>query len=279
MHRRLRAALFLISVIVLMPAFALAADDSCSSPSPDCTVVGTWEITVSLGLGRRSNPVAGKSDLPLVVIPHISYYGKRFFLENLDLGFTLHEDKRNTFSLIATPGYDRAFFFRYDLQNVFVPGGFSLPAGDFVPERGEVFDVSKRRTTYLLGPEWTYGSGTFVAQLNGLREVTGRHNGYELRGAVAATLFESQGSLVVGGGFTWKSQEVVRYYYGVRGLYEPSSSFNPFIKARYTRTLSDRWSLNTFAQYEKLGSGIADSPLLSGNHVTTFFAGVVFRVH
>lgn len=279
MHRRLRFALFLMLFIVLSPRFALADEEPCTSPSADCAVVGTWEITVSLGLGRRSNPVAGKSDVPLVVIPRISYYGKRFFLENLDLGFTLHEGKRNTFSLIATPGYDRAFFFRSDLQNIFIPGGFSLPGGQITADQGQSFDVTKRRTTYLLGPEWTFGSGGVVAQFNALREVTGRHDGYELRGAVAATLFESRGSLVLGAGFTWKSENLVRYYYGVENLYEPGSALNPFVKARYSLTLSDRWAFNTFVQYEDLGSGIANSPLLANRHVTTFFAGVVFRVH
>ena len=48
-------------------------------------------MSVSLGIGSRSNPVMGESDIPLVVIPQISYYGKRFFLENLDLGVTLYE--------------------------------------------------------------------------------------------------------------------------------------------------------------------------------------------
>ncbi len=43
-----------------------------------------FEISASFGLGQRSNPVDGRSDIPLVVIPHISWYGKRFFLENLE---------------------------------------------------------------------------------------------------------------------------------------------------------------------------------------------------
>jgi MipA family protein len=290
-YHRLRFALFVLLSIVLSSPLAMAEEESCSSPSPDCAVIGKWEITASFGVGRRSNPVAGKSDLPLVVIPHISYYGKRFFLENLDLGFTLHEGARNTFSLIATPGYDRAFFFRNDLQNLFVPAGTTLragttlpdgttlPAGGIAPAGGVTFDVSERHTTYLLGPEWTFGYDRLVAQFDALREVTGRHDGYELRGALAATLLQSKGTLVASAGFTWKSADLVRYYYGVEKLYEPGSAFNPFIKARYSLTLSDRWTFNTFAQYEHLGSGIAESPLLANRHVTTFFAGLVFRVY
>ena len=259
---------------------AFAEEPACGSPSPECAVIGRWEISASLGFGRRSNPVADKSDIPLVVIPRISYYGKRFFLENLDLGFTLHEGDVNTLSLIATPGYDRAFFFRNDLQNIFIPGGTALPTGTLVPTSGVEFSVSERHTTYLLGPEWTFGYGWLTGQLNALREVTGRHEGYEMRGALAAPLpLVRRGSLSASAGFTWKSAEVVRYYYGVEGLYEPGAAFNPFVKLRYSLPVSNRWSVNAFAQYEKLGGAIADSPVISDDHVTTFFAGVVFRVY
>ena len=51
-----------------------------------------------------------------------AYYGKRFFIDNLDVGFTLAENAVNTLSLVASPGYDRVFFYRSDLQNIFVTG-------------------------------------------------------------------------------------------------------------------------------------------------------------
>jgi outer membrane protein len=257
------------------------AEAPCTSPSSECAVVGRWEITASLGLGSRSNPIAGKSDLPLVVIPRISYYGKRFFLENLDLGFTLHEGVANTFNLIASPGYDRAFFVNRDLQNIFVPGGSSFGSGTVnAPAADRVFEVSPRHTTYLAGPEWTFSYGAVTGQLDALREITGEHDGYEVRAALATPLLEgARGSLVASAGLTWKSAEVVRYYYGVTQLYEPGSALNPFVRLRYARPLSDRWTLNAFAHYEVLSNAIARSPVVTDDHVTTVFAGVVFRVH
>jgi MipA family protein len=263
---------------------AVGAEAPCNAPSPECAVVGRWEISAAFGVGSRSNPIVGKSDLPLVVIPRISYYGKRFFLENLDLGFTLYESDASSFNLIATPGYDRAFFFKSDLQNIFVPGGTTSFNGTVVdvpvPASGLEFEVSPRHTTYLVGPEWTFSYGRLTGQLDALREVTGENDGYEVRAALAAPLFEGrQGSLVASTGLTWKSAEIVRYYYGVRRLYEPGSAFNPFIKLRYSRPLSDRWTINAFAHYEHLAGAIANSPVVANEHVTTIFAGVVFRVH
>jgi MipA family protein len=273
-----RSLIYALATLLCSP-LAVADPTSCSSPSPECAVIGQWEISASFGVGRRSNPVAGKSDIPLVVIPRISYYGERFFLENLDLGFTFHEDESNTFSLVGTPGYDRAFFFRNDLQNIFIPGGTDLPMGGVTPTFGADFPVSERHTTYLVGPEWTFGHGRLSGQLNALREMTGRHQGYEVRGGLGAPLLRSKGSLTASAGFTWKSAEVVRYYYGIEGLYEPGAAFSPFAKLGYSHPVSNRWALNAFAQYEHLGGAIARSPVMSEDHVTTFFAGVVFRVH
>jgi len=268
---------------------------ACKTPSADCVAVGEWNVSVSLGAGVRSNPVRDKSDIPLVVVPQISYYGKRFFLENLELGFTLHEDATNTFNLIATPGYDRVFFVRNDLQNVFVGGingnSFAI-SPQKAPLEAEVFPVRSRHTTYLAGPEWIFNSGRFTGQLDALREVTGEHDGYEVRAALAAVIIQPQsrgpqaegrsssgkGSLDASAGFTWKSARTVNYYYGVDGLYEPGAAFNPFIRLGYSRPVSDRWTFTAFAHYEYLDNAIADSPIVAEHGVTTVFAGFTFDI-
>jgi outer membrane protein len=278
-HHLSFTALCSLLIAAALSAPVALAQGTCSAPSAECAVVGTWEISASLGVGRRSNPVAGKSDIPLVVIPHISYYGKRFFLENLELGYTVHDGEANTFSLIAAPGYDRVFFYRHDLQNIFVAGGTSFAGGLPVAATGQEFPVRARRTTWLAGPEWTFGYGPLTGQLNALREFTGEHDGYEVRAALAAPVIRSKGSLVASAGFTWKSSEVVRYYYGVDQLYEPGSAFSPFVKLHYSLPLSDRWTVNAFAHYEHLAGAIANSPIVAENHVTTVFAGATFRIH
>lgn len=279
MHHTAHSALALL--IAALFCQVAAAQTACKAPSPDCVVVGEWDISLTLGVGERSNPVIGNSDIPLVVIPQISYYGKRFFLENLELGFTLHENDSNTFNLIAAPGYDRVFFYRNDLQNIFVSGAAGVvsaaPPGKAAPLPGE-YPVRRRHTTYLAGPEWIFNYGRVIGQLDALYEVTGEHNGYEVRAAVAAPIIQSKGSLVVSTGLTWKSSELVRYYYGVEGFYEPGSAVNPFLKLGYSLPLADRWTFSAFAHYEHLDNSVANSPIVSDHGVTTVFAGVVFKV-
>jgi outer membrane protein len=250
------------------------AQTTCTAPTPDCVVVGKLDFHLSLGYGERTNPLADGSDIPLVVVPHLSYYGERFFLEDLELGYSLYEDASNTINLIAAPGYDRVFFVRDDPQNFFVATG----AVSAIPRDDTQQEIPHRSTTYLAGPEWHFDYRGFAGQLNALYEVTGRHKGYEVRGAFAAPLIESTASLKASAGFTWKSAEVVRYYYGLPGRYEPGSAFNPFVKLGYVQPLSRRWTLRVFAHYERLGGAIADSPLVADDNVVTVFAGLDLKI-
>jgi len=90
-----------------------SAADGCAGPSSDdCVAVRHWSFSVALGAGVRTNPLVNGENIPLVIIPHVSYYGERFFLDDLDLGVTLVESAANSLSLIASPGYDRVYFYR-----------------------------------------------------------------------------------------------------------------------------------------------------------------------
>jgi MipA family protein len=263
------------------PAHAQAP---CKAPSADCVQVGDLDVSLSLGAGTRTNPVAGRSDIPLFVIPQVSYYGKRFFLESLEPGVTLYESDAHTFNLIASPGFDRVFFNRKDLQNVIVSGAAgpvlggtaSSPPPQF--DGAQTFPVGRRRTTYLAGPEWLFRFGRVIGQVNALYEVTGRHDGYEARAAVSLPLIQTRQSLVVNTGVTWKSAATVGYYYGVEGFYEPDSALSPFIKLSYALPLSQRWTFSAFVHYESLDHSIVDSPLVSDGEVITAFAGFNFKV-
>ena len=270
-------------------AQAGAADDCAgtpgeSGPSGDCVAVGKWNFSVSLGAGVRTNPVAGGEDIPLVVIPHFSYYGKRFFIEDLDVGFTLAENAANTLSLVASPGYDRVFFYRSDLQNLFVTG---LPtASAYVPvsyarvsgsaPNAIPIPTSARHVTYLAGPEYTFKLDGISGQLDVLHDITDQDNGTEVRAALGVPLIRSHGSLSANAGVTWKSAGIVNYYYGVPTIYQAGAALDPFVKLGYTVPLSGNWRLSTFAQYERLGSAIADSPIVAEHYVATAFVGATY---
>jgi outer membrane protein len=267
-----------------MPA---VADDGCQGPSNECVAVGGWNFSLSLGAGVRTNPVVHESNIPLVVIPQISYYGKHFFLDNLDGGVTLYDGDVSTVSLVASPGYDRVFFYHSDPQNIFVTGLSSTTTFNATVPRtnanGEVVQVPavkipsrSRQITYLAGPEWTFKLAGITGQLDVLHEITGHNHGDEVRGALGIPLGRLLGMWTANAGFTWKSAAIVNYYYGAPGIYEGGAAFNPFVKLGFARPLKGKWKLTAFVECEHLANAIADSPLVTARFVKTTYAGVTY---
>ena len=258
---------------------AAGAADGCKGPSTDCVAVGGWNFSVALGAGAMTNPLVGGKAIPLVVVPQFSYYGERFFIDDLDLGFTLAETDGSTFNLVASPGYDRVFFYRSDLQNIFVKGfnGSAAAVRAAAATPGAVQVAPRpRHVTYLAGPEWTLKNGGLTAQIDVLHEITGQNHGNEVRAAVGVPLLEGKGSLTANVGITWKSAAIVNYYYGTSTIYRAGSALDPFFKLGYTLPLAGKWRFYAFAEYERLASAIADSPIVAERYVATSFIGAIY---
>ncbi|HEY4445094.1 MAG TPA: MipA/OmpV family protein [Steroidobacteraceae bacterium] len=266
-------------VLGLVGVQAAGAADDCKGPSADCVAVGHWNFSVALGAGAMTNPLAGGKAIPLVVVPQFSYYGKRFFIDDLDLGLTLGETDGSTFNLVATPGYDRVFFYRADLQNIFVQGfgSYAIPVRANAATPGAVqVPPRPRHVTYLAGPEWTGKYGGITGQFDVLHEITGQNHGNEVRAAVGVPLLEGKGTLTANIGVTWKSADIVNYYYGAATIYRGGSALDPFIKLGYTLPLAGKWRFYAFAEYERLAGAIADSPLVAERYVATSFIGAIY---
>jgi MipA family protein len=270
--------IFIASTATFAHVQAATLEADCQRASDDCVAVGRWNFSVALGAGLRTNPLFNGHSIPLLVIPQFSYYGKRFFIDNLDLGFTLAEGDANSLSLIATPGYDRVFFYRSDFQNFFVSG---IQAGAVTAVSGDTpgavpFPPRARRVTYLAGPEWTFKYQGVTAQLDLLHEATNQNRGNEIRAALGIPLFTTTSSFAANIGVTWKSAAIVNYYYGAPNIYSAGSAFNSFAKLQYARPLVGKWRFEAFIEYERLGKAIADSPIVAENYVVTGFIGAVY---
>jgi MipA family protein len=285
LHALLFLAAFLAGAIVPARGNGSAAEDACAAPSSDCLAEQRWNFSLALGAGVRTNPLVSGEDIPLVLVPHVSYYGKRFFLDDLDLGFTLAESNSNTLSLIASPDYDRVYFYRTDLQNFFITGyaptGSALYTAATTELRdsgnaGQEFTQRPRRVTYLAGPEWTFKYEGITGQLDFLHEITGADHGNEIRAALGMPLLKAKGTLSANVGITWNDAAIIDYFYGEPGIYRPGAALNPFAKLAYTVPLSSKWRLDAFTEYEHLGSAIVSSPIIDKHSVTTVFVGAVY---
>ena len=286
MNRKYSRLLLATALVALASVCRAATEDECKGPSSECVPVGGWNFSISIGAGVRTDPVVHESTIPLVVIPHVSYYGEHFFLDDLDLGYSFIDSDHTNLSLIGTPGYDRVYFYRSDLQNIFVTGFTNFnstgnPSGGSGSGNGSTqvpyskpFPWHTRSITYLAGPEWTFKFHGLSGQLDVLHEITGRNHGNEVRAALGIPLSKKSQDWSTDVGLTWKSSRIVNYYYGAPGAYEAGGALDPFVKLGYSHPLKGKWKITGFVECERLSNAIADSPIVNARFVTTAFVGV-----
>ncbi len=270
---------FLITYLSLLNLRAQAADSDSQ-----------WQFSLGLGAGIRTNPVMDNDDIPLVVIPYASYQGERFFIQNLDFGYTLFENETQQFNLLITPSYDQVFFNKWDINNFIERSGLALGSSNDIPtveHTNRVIDkrlLHKRRMAGLAGVEFSRSFYGLDVQMQLLAEATGYYNGSEARVAVSKTINLGKHDVKLTLGTNWQDAKTLNYYYGLPAQeafnhtpYNPVNGFTTLLRFDWNYQLDDHWSLRFFTSYRHLSSSISDSPLVTTNNVITAFAGGVYH--
>src|SRR5690606_15707572 len=108
-HRFLAAAAVALTAV---PPIA-QGDDAASADRES-----PWVIGVAFGYGERSNPLIQSEDLDILVDIDVAWFGKRWFFDNGDVGYTLRDGERFTLNLIGRVNSDRVFFSKTDTDHV-----------------------------------------------------------------------------------------------------------------------------------------------------------------
>ncbi|MGB3610741.1 MAG: MipA/OmpV family protein [Cellvibrio sp.] len=283
----IRSLLFVLGCCSL-----LSSATECEGGAGGCVEVGKWQLAVALGVGVRTNPVINNDDIPLYVIPQLSYNGERFFLQNLDLGYILLEDDSHQLSLLLTPSYDQVFFRRWDVNNFVLsenllsdPGITFGPSTEAYHKLIDTDQLRKRRMAGLAGFEYNLNVGQFDLQLHLLQEFTGYHDGQEVRMSLARHIAAGKHHWTLSGGAIWQSHDVLDYYYGIRNgeggtlgyRYRPGSGVSGVARLDWNYRVNDSWSLTFTTAYRQLASGIRRSPIVNDDKVITSFIGGVYH--
>lgn len=298
----------LLSKAIAFCATALfaVAGYACESGDADCVEVGSWDISLGIGAGVRTNPVEEGDDIPLVLIPQINYNGERFFIQNLDLGMIVWENETQQLNLMMTPSYDQVFFDRWNPSNFFTDSNALISTGvsgnkggneGLAPEIDsgtelvspgfkdvKKRDLRNRRTTGLAGIEYQFSTDIADFQFQYLSEFTGLHHGDEVRLSIAKHWSSGKHHVIGSLGAVWQSEEVINYYYGVtppeadeRGTYTADAAITGIARIDWNYELTERWDLRFLASYRRLPDEIAASPLINDNKVITVFVGGVYH--
>lgn len=279
---------FLIILFIISQCFisrySLA---QCEAESESCVLVGQWKVSVGLGAGVYTNPLRDSKNIPLILVPNISYYGERIFFQNNTLGYTLIENEKLALSVISKANVEKAFFTRWHPQNVFIPN----IANDFVEAQHSQkisLDTIKKRKWALdagLQVNW-FATHSINAELKVLYDVSGVYNGLNADAHVSKLFsINTSSTLEVTLGAQWNSADLVDYYYGIdesdtlylRDLYQGKSSINPYLSIGYAYKLSPDWTFKTYIKRKKLHRNTYLSPIVEKTNIDLIFIGFFYE--
>ena len=287
--------------LLLLCSQAYATD--CQKESEHCAEIGKWNFSVSLGAGMVSNPLHGGNNIPLVVIPTISYYGENIFFENNTLGYSFFENDHFIISAIGKLNYEKSYFSRWHPENILVDSStsntvISTPDTDDQNTNApnEIIREPVVNVNEVSDRDWAIDAGIqlnwFInkatdAKLNILHDINNVYNGFN--GQLAFTrrvTVEALPSTIMSFslGANWNSEKLVDYYYGiskkrdpkVKASYQGKQSVNPYLRFALKHDLSEHWRVRVQVKRVFLAAGTTNSPLVKEDHVNTVFAGVTY---
>ncbi|MDN7125686.1 MipA/OmpV family protein [Pseudidiomarina sp. 1APP75-32.1] len=272
----------LLLLLTMKSSSALATDKT----DPQQVLANQWHVSLAVGYGYVDVPRAGKKPVKTYLLPSISYYGEKFYLENFTMGYSLYEG--DIFMLdLQTKLNDDVIFFELDgFENLFASDllGFTPNRGGAGPTASPIISI-ERSVSYLGGVNalWTTPAGDL--SLGGFNDISNIHNGHEAHLRLTDTFRYQMFAWAFELGATYKSKETVSYYYELRpdeiGTihtgYNARAGVNYHARALFDYPLSDHWSAIAVVEYNRLASNIADSPFLNDNEYWGGFVGVNYR--
>lgn len=272
-------------LLLIFCLFCHSALAYCDVDKDDCAPIGQWQFSVAMGLGVHTNPLNGGDNIPLIVVPTISYYAEKLFFDNGTLGYSLINQEQLVISSIIELNLEKSYFTRWHPQNIFVNNFSSMaPSRESV----DIAQVDNKRWAVDAGIQinWFINSTTDInAKL--LHDVSSVYNGYTANVSINQTYivpFIKNSYLNLGVGAQINSAELVDYYYGINQLnslfspivFKGKTSINPILRVKLTKVLNHHWQLLFLWKRKLIDANTANSPLIEENQVDTVFLGMEY---
>lgn len=270
-----------MKTILLTSLLFWLATAACAQTLAD---TGEWQLSLSAGYGETDNPIKGRDDLQMYVLPELSYYGERFYMENTHLGYALYEQEDFYVDLVGQFNED-GYFYVFDgshalgLREIIMPDfGYSEPVADPGPP-------VEKDLSYLAGISATWKIDDFALRLSSLIDVTAGHHGSEFHFSISRDLQFDKFRLRALAKVLRKSSATTNYYYnfsdgeiGENGQwYHLDASWQLQFRLVAAYSLTPKLDIIAQWQYNKLDDELAISPLLTANHYNSRFIGLRFR--
>ncbi len=303
--------ILLIAFLTTLPVHqALAACDD------DCVEIEQWNINLALGLSDFTTAYNHNETIsPITIMTDITWYGEHYYYDNTEIGRTqwfgdleldvyvrLNPEKwllqsaptvtvlpipTATATMLVeegnTPGED-------GIVSIPVPGDpvNDQNSGDALApdEPSDTPQVSLNNTR--IDPDWALDAGlrvryplervTLSAAFN--KDVSAVYQGYELSLGLQYGFQWLNWSIATNVGTSYKSDQLVDYYYGFGSSTSLSTNLRggwfPRFTMSATKPINNHWGWLLNGSFQGLPSSVEASPIVNNSHFLRLFAGVTY---
>ncbi|WP_223789490.1 MipA/OmpV family protein [Marinicella meishanensis] len=289
----------LLAVFCLgLPTAGLAQEAGTEEPE---MVDRIWDLGVGIGFGDQSNPFVGADDVSTYVTLDLAIYGERFFFDNGELGFTWIDQPGFGLNVLTTYSSDRVYYSYFNdlalVRTSSVQGGpldsLEVLPVDVVGEGGtdpappgvfSLLNLPDRSFAVNLGLEAVWDMPNGQVQWQVLQDVSNTHQGTQMDVGFSHTWAKGKWAFQPRVGVSWKSAQLVDYYYGLdnqsslfRLRYEGADAININMGFLLSYRISNKLSYVNQFSYTQLDQEIHQSPLIDTDHTRSFFSGLYYR--
>jgi outer membrane protein len=258
----------------------------------ECLFPNSWQLSVAVGVGVRTNPLVDGDNVPLLILPDIAWYGEAAYFDNGELGYQWYEEDTHAFETFVHLDAERSFFSFWDPANIFLPLDTSFVSSpDFDnPEQAAPLEVSKndiasRKWAINGGVRWHIYQKNSEWLLSLETDVTSVHNGSKLNLSYQQRWQLGNWRVAMTPSLIWKSDKLVDYYYGVSSrdkvdstlYYRANGGWQTKLAFTAQTQLTEHWMWLFMGSYQTLHSGMTDSPLIQEKDIKSIFIGLAYR--
>lgn len=270
-------------------------EQACKIEDQACLQAPYWSFSLAWGYGAKTNPLKQADNIPLFLVPRWQLEYQNFFIDNLDIGYALNQSSQSGLVVLLTPNLDGLYFNQSHFLNAVAT---SIPSGQSgVGVGGELsdiilFDDVERDFSYYLGLEWHKKSNQHKIAIQSLFDVSGVHDGAELRLNYSYRSQSDSAIFVPSIGVAWRNSKVNNYYYGVTEadlnvvrdsdssslnhlLYHAGSGANVYLGFDLVRPITQNTAFLFKLGAEFLPKSVRKSPLIESDVVFTGFIGAL----
>lgn len=246
-----------------------------------------WQFSVTVGHGQYGTLLFDASHTNLYVLPRWSLYYKRFYLENLDLGFNLVETKHFSLDLSGKQSFD-ALSVRHNsaedglikslaVNNVKIPVLWDETIQD-------VINFQRRHLSYLAGITAYARTDNFELRSEWHTDISGVHNGNEWNTLLRYQYQGQSFNLAPSLGIRRLDQGFANYYFGL-GYHDtsnllrvqPGPMWLPSVRLDASLNLSSNLSFAASLRREFYPAEVMQSLFIGSRQHDIWFMGFMYQ--